>query len=132
MRSFTIGRFRPEATVAARCPASPGDVAEPVRGLHSVRSAHGGRVEHTVNLAAQAARRADLSEERIDDVRVAVSELVANAFAAQRRAGVPDPVRIEIGISDRFEVAVLDRGEGVGMEELDAPGSDPDEPTLGL
>ena len=88
-----------------------------------------GLVRH---LAAQAARRAELSEEQIDDVRVAVSEVVANAFAAQRRAGAADPVRVEIGIDHEIRVAVLDRGDGVDMAVLDLPGTEPDEPTLGL
>ena len=69
-----------------------------------------GLVRH---LAAQAARRAELSEERVDDVKVAVTEIVSNAFEAQRRAGSGDPVRVEIAIDSGFEVAVLDRGPGV-------------------
>ena len=84
------------------------------------------------HLAAQAARRSELSEDRIDDVRVAVSEVVASAFASERTAGVTEPIRIEIGIGDRFAVAVLDRGAGIDRSMLEGPMAGADEPGLGL
>ena len=74
-----------------------------------------GLVRH---VAAQAARRAELSEERVDDVKLAVTELVSNAIEAHNRAGETSLVRVEIVIDNPFEVRVLDRGEGLDEDAL--------------
>ena len=88
-----------------------------------------GLVRH---LAAQAARRAELSEDRVDDVKLAVTELVSNALEAQRRLGVATPVRVEIRIADPFEVRVLDRGDGLELPLRRGSLKSPQQGGLGL
>jgi len=61
-----------------------------------------------------AARMAGMAPERVEDLRIAVSEVTANAIVAHRRAGSDDHVVLSFGPSDehRFEVTVIDSGPG--------------------
>src|SRR5437867_1529259 len=88
-----------------------------------------GLVRH---VAAQAARRAALGEERIDDVKVAVTEVVSYAMAAHRRADVDSPVVVEMVIDGSFTVKVSDRAGDLTTEEVDSPSSFSDDARLGL
>lgn len=61
-----------------------------------------------------------LSDRRIDDLSLAVSEAAANAIDAQRAAGPLDPVSIEIGLGGGgVAVTVTDHAGGFAPEELD-------------
>lgn len=54
-----------------------------------------------------AARRCGVSEDRIDEIRLAVGEVIARSVVRQRRAGLPDPVVIDITDDDElFTVCV--------------------------
>jgi anti-sigma regulatory factor (Ser/Thr protein kinase) len=81
------------------------------------------------HVAAQAGRRAELSEDQIEDMRVAVTEVVSCALAAQRQAGQASPIRVEIAIGDPLKVVVLDRGGGTDPESI---GTLLDDHNLGL
>jgi len=54
-----------------------------------------------------AARRCGVSEDRIDEIRLAVGEVIARSVLRQQRAGVATPVVIDItDDDDRFTVRV--------------------------
>ena len=79
-------------------------------------------------------RSAGASEETIADLKLAVTEAVANAV---RHAYPPDsPGRVSVELSadgDRLEIAVSDDGRGLGDAELTADGpSEPGESGMGL
>lgn len=69
-------------------------------------------------LCAQAARQAGFSEEEVDDVRVAVTELVSNAVEAHQRNHCVEPVRVDISADSEFRVTVSDRGNGFELESV--------------
>ena len=74
------------------------------------------------------ARRA-VADERIDDLKLAVSEACTNAIEAQARLGATDPVRIRVWEApERLEVCIDDRGPGFDPERPAAapPVTDPD------
>lgn len=75
-----------------------------------------------------AARRA-LVDERLDDLKLAVSEACTNAMEAHRSAGVEAPVTIKVVEGpERLEVHVNDRGPGFDPKRLSEhpPVTDPD------
>lgn len=47
-----------------------------------------------------AARRCGVSEDRIDEIRLAVGEVIARSVLRQQRAGLPDPVVVAITDDD--------------------------------
>src|SRR5688500_9392898 len=58
-----------------------------------------------------AARQAGMSTERVEDLRIAVSEATTNAILAHRRSGRSDPVVLSFGEADgSFAVTVTDAG----------------------
>ncbi|MDA8043709.1 MAG: ATP-binding protein [Actinomycetota bacterium] len=74
------------------------------------------------------ARRA-LADERIDDLKLAVSEACTNAIEANRAAGSPAPVVVSCWEApERFEVCVADSGGGFDPDVLPEhpPVTDPD------
>jgi serine/threonine-protein kinase RsbW len=65
-----------------------------------------------------AARRA-VADERVDDLKLAVSEACTNAIEAQRGSGSPDLVGIRIVEGqDRLEVRIRDSGPGFDPDSL--------------
>ena len=69
-----------------------------------------------------------ISERRIDDLRLAVSEASANALDAQAAAGSDAPVRIRIELDrDVVAVTVTDHAGGFEMADVDPipPVTDP-------
>lgn len=67
-----------------------------------------------------AARRCGVSEDRIDEIRQAVGEVIARSVLRQQRAGVPDPVVVDITDDDElFTVRVRD---GASPELVDEDG----------
>jgi hypothetical protein len=71
-------------------------------------------------VATSASVDAALSDRRIDDLSLAVSEACANAIDAQRAAGSPDAVEVAIDLArDRVVVTVSDHAGGFTPEDLD-------------
>ena len=76
-------------------------------------------------VAVTAARRAGLSEETVDDVRLAVSEAVARAVARHRSAALDTAV--EVVVRDEpglFAVEVVDRTDGTAQHDAEAMSTD--------
>lgn len=75
-----------------------------------------------------AGARRNLADERVDDLKLAVSEACTNAIEAHVDAGVVDPVVIQMFEgNERLEVLVIDRGLGFDADDLAAhpPVTDP-------
>ena len=67
--------------------------------------------------AAAAARHFDIDEDRVEDLKVAISEACTNAIGSHQRAGLSDPVR----------VVATPEAAGVRFDVVDAgPGFDPE------
>ena len=76
-------------------------------------------------VSSLASSRRDLADERIDDLKVAVSEACTNAIEAHREAGTGDNVTVScIEYDDTFIVRISDQGEGFD------PSSLPDHPPV--
>jgi serine/threonine-protein kinase RsbW len=74
------------------------------------------------------ARRA-LADERVDDLKLAVSEACTNAIEAHSSSGRPEPVTITVlEGEERLEVQITDRGPGFDPESLPShpPVTDPE------
>lgn len=75
---------------------------------------------------ASLARSAGFDEERVDDIRIAVSEACTNAVLAHEEAGSSDPVTVAWSESaDQIAVQIDDRvtsREGGGASLLDSQG----------
>ena len=70
-------------------------------------------------VATVATSRRDLPAERVDDLRLAVSEACTNAIEAHRAAAVDEPVLVRIWEDDeRLDVCVQDHGNGFDPESL--------------
>ena len=81
-----------------------------------------------VVVATAAELRPDVPVERIEDLKLAVSEAVTNAINAQGRVGSDDRIRIECELSDD-EVAVYIHDRGQGFDRGDVPAlPEPDHP----
>lgn len=61
-----------------------------------------------------AARQAGMSDERVEDLRIAVSEATTNAVLAQRRTDSERPIILQFGATDdgTFGVTIVDAGPG--------------------
>jgi serine/threonine-protein kinase RsbW len=61
-----------------------------------------------------AARQAGMSEERVEDLRIALSEATTNAITAHRRMARDDPIVLSFGAAPdgSFAVTVSDAGPG--------------------
>lgn len=60
-----------------------------------------------------------LKDERLHDLRLAVSEATTNAIEAHHASGVEATVRIRVDIGDRdVQVVVVDRGSGFDPSKL--------------
>ena len=61
------------------------------------------------------------SDERIEDLRIAVSEACTNAIEAHMDSGAVDRITIRCDLAeDRIEVEVTDKGAGFDPDDLDA------------
>ncbi len=70
----------------------------------------------------------DMDNDRIEDLRVAVSEATTNAIEAHDLRGVRDRIRIQCNLADD-EVAVVVHDQGMGFEPDDVPAlPEPDSP----
>jgi serine/threonine-protein kinase RsbW len=73
-------------------------------------------------VASVASSRRALADERIDDLKLAVSEACTNAIEANRLVRPSSPVHIEIWEApDRLEVSIEDCGPGFDPDKLEFP-----------
>ena len=78
------------------------------------------------------ARKAGMGEEGIEDLKVAVSETCAVAVGDLNRAGLPDPIDVDlVEAPDRFGIEVRDRASSVSGP-ADAADGEVDDRELGL
>jgi serine/threonine-protein kinase RsbW len=80
-------------------------------------------------VASVAAARRALADERVDDLKLAVSEACTNAIEANRSVRPTAPVHVEVWESpDRLEVCIEDCGPGFDPDKLAFPPpiTDPD------
>ncbi|MGH9060859.1 MAG: ATP-binding protein [Acidimicrobiales bacterium] len=80
-------------------------------------------------VSSLASARRELADERVDDLKLAVSEACTNAIEAHQRAGVDASIRVEAYEGDeRLEIRITDRGPGFDPDTLRAhpPVTDPD------
>ena len=78
-----------------------------------------------VRAVVASAARVDqsLGAQRIDDLRLAVSEATTNAIRAHANLGSSERIKIRFGLEgDRIEVELQDRGSGFDPEKLDPAG----------
>jgi anti-sigma regulatory factor (Ser/Thr protein kinase) len=61
-------------------------------------------------VAAAVARRAGVSDELLDEVRLAIGEACTRAVAVHRRHGLHDLIAVAMSDGGRFTVRVVDRG----------------------
>ncbi|MEM7141282.1 MAG: ATP-binding protein [Actinomycetota bacterium] len=73
-----------------------------------------------VVVAAAAEIEPDMDGDRIEDLRVAVSEATTNAIEAHDLRGVRDRIRIQCNLADD-EVAVVVHDQGMGFEPEEVP-----------
>ncbi|MEM1335006.1 MAG: ATP-binding protein [Actinomycetota bacterium] len=73
-----------------------------------------------VVIATAAELRPDIAADRIEDLKLAVSEAVTNAINAQGRVGSEDRIRIECHLTDD-EVVVYVHDRGQGFDQADVP-----------
>ncbi|GJM37316.1 MAG: hypothetical protein DHS20C19_06830 [Acidimicrobiales bacterium] len=73
-----------------------------------------------VVVAAAAEIEPHMDVDRIDDLRVAVSEATTNAIEAHGLRGVDDRIRIQCNLADD-EVAVVVHDQGMGFEPEEVP-----------
>ncbi len=70
-------------------------------------------------VSSLASAQRNLADERIDDLKLAVSEACTNAIEAHARAGTAAPVRVRVLEADeRIEVEITDRGGGFDPDQL--------------
>ena len=70
-----------------------------------------------------------LSQERLEDLKVAVSEAATNAMEAHARACLDDSIQIRCTLAaDRIEVHITDRGSGFYPDQVEVL-PEPDDPT---
>tara|TARA_B110000014_G_C20034467_1_gene537372 strand:- start:83 stop:538 length:456 start_codon:yes stop_codon:yes gene_type:complete len=75
-------------------------------------------------VASAASLDQTLGDQRIDDLRLAVSEATTNAIRSHANLGSNERITIRFGLEgDRIEVEVQDRGSGFDPENLDPAGS---------
>ncbi len=73
-------------------------------------------------IVCAAARQAGMNGERVEDLRIAVSEATTNAVIAQRRVDVGQPVVLRFGAErGAFEVTISDGGPGFDPAPRESP-----------
>ena len=80
-------------------------------------------------VSSLAGARRNLADQRIDDLKLAVSEACTNAIEAHMAAGVDAPVTVRVlEAPERMEIQVGDRGRGFSLDALTThpPVTDPD------
>lgn len=81
-------------------------------------------------VAAVASALDGIDDDRLEDLRVAVSEACTNAVEAHRRDAVDDRVIVRCTTTaDALEICIEDRGSGFDPAEVPAPPGPDEEPT---
>jgi anti-sigma regulatory factor (Ser/Thr protein kinase) len=79
------------------------------------------------------ARKAGMGEEGVEDLKVAVSETCAVAVGDLNRAGLPDPIEVDlVEAVDRFGIEVRDRAPAAIVNPAGAAEGEVDDRELGL
>jgi len=82
--------------------------------------------------AAAVARHFGADEDRVEDLKVAISEAATNSIKAHQGAGISDPIRIEADADgDGIRFSVRDAGEGFTIDAVQST-RDPVTPLPGL
>lgn len=69
--------------------------------------------------AASIARHFGVDVERVEDLKVAVSEAVTNSVKAHRSAGIADPIRVAATVRDEgLQFSVIDAGSGFDLDAV--------------
>lgn len=66
-----------------------------------------------------AARRCGVSEDRIDEIRLAVGEVIARSVLRQQRAGLPNPVVVDITDDDELFTVRIQEATELGFADDD-------------
>jgi hypothetical protein len=66
-----------------------------------------------------AARRCGVSEDRIDEIRLAVGEVIARSVLRQQRAGLADPVVVDITDDDELFTVRIQEATGLDFSDDD-------------
>jgi serine/threonine-protein kinase RsbW len=70
-------------------------------------------------VSSLATARRNLADQRIDDIKLAVSEACTNAIEAHAAAGVNEPVTVRVlEGNERIEILIVDHGRGFDPERL--------------
>jgi serine/threonine-protein kinase RsbW len=70
-------------------------------------------------VSSLAIARRNLADQRIDDIKLAVSEACTNAIEAHAEAGVDEPVTVRaVEGNERIEILIIDHGHGFDPDEL--------------
>jgi serine/threonine-protein kinase RsbW len=78
-------------------------------------------------------RSAGASEETVADLKLAITEAVANVVRHAYPEGTPGRVTVELlATPDKLEIAVSDTGRGLGDADLSVPDESPGEGGMGL
>jgi serine/threonine-protein kinase RsbW len=80
-------------------------------------------------VSSLASARRNLADQRIDDIKLAVSEACTNAIEAQRRVDDSEPVVIRVlEAPERLEIQVVDHGGGFDVDDIPShpPVTDPE------
>jgi len=80
-------------------------------------------------VSSLATARRNLADQRVDDIKLAVSEACTNAIEAHAAAGVDAPVTVRVVEGDeRIEILIVDHGDGFDPDDLaiHPPPNDPE------
>jgi serine/threonine-protein kinase RsbW len=70
-------------------------------------------------VSSLASARRNIAEQRVDDLKLAVSEACTNAMEAHAEAGLTEPVNVRVlEAAERLEVQIIDRGPGFDPDNL--------------
>jgi len=80
---------------------------------------HADQVRTARLFASAVARHFGADEDRVEDLKVAISEATTNSINAHRKADVTDPVRIAAASEDEgVRFSVIDAGPGFSTEDM--------------
>ena len=84
--------------------------------------------------AAAVARHYGAEEDRVEDLKVAISEAATNSIKAHRDAGIADPVRVQARSTEggAIRFSVVDAGPGFSAPEGPTDPANPATPVAGL
>ena len=91
------------------------------------------QVRTTRLFAAAIARFYGVEDDRIEDLKVAISEAATNGIKAHREARATDPLRVSVALQgDGLRFSVIDAGPGFDVEDVPAGASEAMTPRMGI